>query len=108
MAETCKSCVDALGGPGIKTQMKAAIRASHNGTVLIADDCTRKWADVPAAWQRLSSLFRMRPLEWDVLPSPSYTYRLQPAAAMQAISLMRGVLLRGQHGAGARVSRARP
>jgi len=54
--------------------MRQALQTSHNGTILIADDCTRKWAAVTNGWQRLTAGTRSavtRISLWDVLPERS-------------------------------------
>ena len=58
--------------------MRYAVKASHNGTLIIADDCTRHWNDVPTAWHRLNKeytlLSNISPYWWRVLPTPTYVY----------------------------------
>jgi hypothetical protein len=68
-----------------------AMHSSHNGTIVIMDDCTRHWGAVLKAWDHFARVvlngvtmketsrgryaMHSRPeIPWDVLPSPSYTY----------------------------------
>ena len=59
--------------------------AARNRTVVIADDCTRRWKDVYNAWAAFYSRNAMKPYSlpdesvqssraWAVLPSTTYTY----------------------------------
>jgi hypothetical protein len=59
-------------GPG--NDMASAVRASRNGTIIIADDCTNHWAAVSGSWKQLLHPERVphvvpNRVPWSVLPS---------------------------------------
>lgn len=58
--------------------MMHALKASRNGTIVIADDCTRKWPAVSSAWDLLvnrppkvkgARYVDYSELSWDILPA---------------------------------------